>query len=283
MLTISLKRRKMVIYVNCTWEKYVKKEDNMMKNFLTAYHTDVGIKKKTNQDSFLLKGIVKDSEEILLVVLCDGMGGMVKGELASATVIRAFSEWFENTYTQKGSEWTTDEIQSQWQTLLERTNEVLMKHGQDVEIQLGTTATALLLSSNGEYLIGHVGDTRIYQLKQGITQLTEDHTFIAREIRRGNMTPEEAAKDSRRNVLLQCIGVNKFFEPQYIKGSFEKGEQILLCSDGFRHEVTEDEIYKKLQKTSNEQEMKNQLIHLVELNKQRKETDNITAILVKLI
>lgn len=255
----------------------------MMKNFLAAYHTDVGIKKKTNQDSLLLKGIAKDSEEILLAVLCDGMGGMVKGELASATVIRAFSEWFENTYTQKGSAWTTDEIKAQWQTLLEQTNEVLMNHGQDVEIQLGTTATALLLSSNGEYLIGHVGDTRIYQINQNLTQLTEDHTFIAREIRRGNMTPEQAAADSRRNVLLQCIGVNKFFEPQYLSGSLGKGEQVLLCSDGFRHMVTEEEIYEKLHNATSEQEMKRELTHLVELNKQRQETDNITAILIKLI
>ncbi|MBR2401420.1 MAG: serine/threonine-protein phosphatase [Lachnospiraceae bacterium] len=255
----------------------------MMKNFMTAYHTDVGIKKKTNQDSLLLKGIANDTEEILLAVLCDGMGGMVKGELASATVVRAFSEWFEKTYTKKGSLWSNDEIKGQWQALLEKVNELLINHGQDVQIQLGTTVTALLLSSDGKYLVGHVGDTRIYHINRELTQITEDHTFIAREIRRGNMTPEQAAKDSRRNVLLQCIGVNKFFEPQYISGTFKKSEGVLLCSDGFRHEVTEAELYAELQNTSDEQEMKRKLVKLVELNKQRQETDNITAILIKLI
>lgn len=250
---------------------------------MIAYHTDVGIKKKTNQDSLLLKGIANDSEEILLAVLCDGMGGMVKGELASATVVRAFSEWFEKTYTQRGSQWSNEEIKTQWQTLLEQVNELLMNHGQDVQIQLGTTVTALLLSSNGEYLVGHVGDTRIYHVNQELTQITEDHTFIAREIRRGNMTPEQAAKDSRRNVLLQCIGVNKYFEPQYISGILKKGEGMLMCSDGFRHEVKEAELYAELEAANDEQTMRRKLVHLVELNKQRKETDNITAILIKLI
>ena len=69
-------------------------------------------------------------------------------------------------------------------------------------------------------MLCHVGDTRIYTLSDTLQQLTEDHTFIAREIKRGNMTIEEAKKDNRRNVLLQCIGVNEFFEPQYENGAW---------------------------------------------------------------
>ena len=69
-----------------------------MHNFRCAYHTDTGIKKQSNQDSILLSAIASQKNEILLAVLCDGMGGMAKGELASATVIRAFSEWFRNVY-----------------------------------------------------------------------------------------------------------------------------------------------------------------------------------------
>lgn len=254
-----------------------------MQHFLTAYHTDIGIKKKTNQDSLLLKGAIKDSDEILLAVLCDGMGGMAKGELASATVIRAFAEWFETTYMPKVSIWSDEEINSQWKTLLEQVNVALIRHGEEERIQLGTTVTACLFFSNGKYLAVHVGDTRIYQLNQNVTQLTEDHTFIAREIKRGNMTPEQAATDSRRNVLLQCIGVNKFFEPQYFGGFFEAGDSVLLCSDGFRHEVLEQEMYSELRNLKNEQMMKQKLVKLVELNKQRQETDNITAILIKRI
>lgn len=254
-----------------------------MKYFLTAYHTDTGIKKTINQDSLLVKGASKDSEEILLAVLCDGMGGMEKGELASATVIRAFSEWFETTYMPKAGLWSEEVINLQWKTLLEQVNTMLIKHGEAEKIRLGTTVTACLFFSNGKYLAVHVGDTRIYQLNQKITQLTEDHTFIAREIKRGSMTPEEAKTDSRRNVLLQCIGINKVFKPQYIKGFLEADDSVLLCSDGFRHEVLEQEMYTELWNAENETVMKQKLVKLVELNKLRHETDNISAIFVKRI
>lgn len=254
-----------------------------MNSFYMTYHTDVGIKKKVNQDSLLLKGISNGQDETLLVVLCDGMGGMSKGELASATVIRAFSDWLEKVYTKKGLAWTTKEIEQQWQSLLIEVNEKLIAYGNKKHIELGTTVTAALLSDQGRYIIGHIGDTRAYIIADYMKQLTEDHTFVAREIRRGNMTPEQAAKDSRRNVLLQCIGVNKQFETQFLEGSLSVGEALLLCSDGFRHVVAEEEIYELLQpaKLEEETEMRKQLVNLVELNKSRQETDNISAIYVK--
>lgn len=252
-----------------------------MKKFLTAYHTDTGISKKINQDSLLIKGVVNASEEILFTVLCDGMGGMAKGELASATVIRAFSEWFETVYLQKGSMWSGEEVNLQWKTLLEEVNEALIKYGKERQIHLGTTVTACLFLADGRYLAVHVGDTRIYLMNQKVIQLTEDHTLVAREIKHRSMTLEQAKADSRRNVLLQCIGVNPFFRPQYIEGFLKSGESVLLCSDGFRHEVSEQEMYTELRNAENETVMKQKLVKLVELNKQRNETDNITAIFVK--
>lgn len=101
-------------------------------------------------------------------------------------------------------------IRQQWQSLLEEINGRLIRYGKENQIQLGTTISAVLLNSDGQYMLCHVGDTRIYTLSDTLQQLTEDHTFIAREIKRGNMTIEEAKKDNRRNVLLQCIGVNEF-------------------------------------------------------------------------
>ena len=67
-------------------------------NYLTAVHTDVGIRKKTNQDSALVMEATTDKGNVLLTVVCDGMGGLAKGEVASAAVIDAFSKWFENNY-----------------------------------------------------------------------------------------------------------------------------------------------------------------------------------------
>ena len=255
-----------------------------MEKFIVACHTDVGIKKETNQDSVVLKIISDGKHEILLALLCDGMGGMSKGELASATVVRAFSEWFETIYPQKGMKWTTREIQQQWKEILQQINVKLMKYGDEHDITLGTTVTVILISNDYKYLIGHVGDTRVYRIAETIEQLTEDHTFVAREVRRGNMTVEQALKDNRRNVLLQCIGVNEQFEPQFVEGQFETGDGVLLCSDGLRHEVTNEELYAHLRAEyrKDNTSMKKQLRTLVELNKQRMESDNISAILIHL-
>jgi serine/threonine protein phosphatase PrpC len=254
-----------------------------MRNFVVTYHTDVGIKKKTNQDSLLIEAVGNADEEVMLALLCDGMGGMDKGELASATVIRAFDNWLKHTYTQKGAGWSTDDIKSQWTAIFHKANTALMEYGRDQNIQLGTTATALLLHSDGRYVIGHIGDTRIYGIgERHVSQMTEDHTFVAREIRRGNMTPEQAAIDSRRNVLLQCIGVNEFVEPQLLSGK-SPYEGWLLCSDGFRHVLTEAELEQYIcgAARASESEMKSTLIDLVELNKARLETDNISAIWIR--
>lgn len=253
-----------------------------METFYTAYHTDIGIRKKTNQDSLLLKGITNGKEEVLLAVICDGMGGMEKGELASAYVVRLFSDWFWDVYATGAQGWTNEEIKKQWQELLVTANEKLIFYGKEHQIQLGTTATVLLLHSDGAFLIGHVGDTRVYRITDCMEQLTEDHSYVARELRRGNMTAAQAASDPRRNVLLQCIGVNTGFNPQFLTGQIEKGNYILLCSDGFRHMVTEHEMYTYLQKATGEKAMKQTLTDLVEWNKKRRETDNISAILIQL-
>ncbi len=255
-----------------------------MKNFNVSYDTDVGIKKKTNQDSILLKGGAAEKEELLLAVICDGMGGMEKGELASATVVRAFSDWFENDYMNSSMTVSDEMIKKQWQDILEDVNSRLITYGKENQLQLGTTVSAILLKDNGQYVFGHVGDTRIYTLSDTLQQLTEDHTFIAREIKRGNMTIEEAKKDNRRNVLLQCIGVNEFFEPQYENGRLAHGTALLLCSDGFRHMLSEDEISESLNphKNLDEAKIKEKLREMIEWNKQRMETDNISAIYIKL-
>lgn len=175
-------------------------------------------------------------------------------------------------------------IRQQWQSLLEEINGRLIRYGKENQIQLGTTISAVLLNSDGQYMLCHVGDTRIYTLSDMLQQLTEDHTFIAREIKRGNMTIEEAKKDNRRNVLLQCIGVNEFFEPQYENGRLAHGTALLLCSDGFRHMLSEDEISESLNphKNLDEAQIKEKLREMIEWNKQRMETDNISAIYIKL-
>jgi len=253
---------------------------------LTVVHTDIGNKKSTNQDSLCVKVAETSNGKVTLAVICDGMGGLSKGELASASVVHAFSDWFDHELPMKLINQQWDEIQQDWERIIQDQNQRIGLYGENVKIQLGTTLSALLLIDSTFLLIGHVGDTRVYRLDdQKLEVLTEDQTVVGREIRRGALTPEQAKLDPRRNVLLQCIGASKVLEPEYKSGKPIPGEVYMLCSDGFRNKVSDEEIYQafKPQSLMDEEGMKQIAVEMVDLNKQRQETDNITVVLIKMM
>ena len=248
-------------------------------HFVATADTDIGIAKNTNQDSMLIKQGMVDDTEVLLAAICDGMGGLSKGELASATVIRAFAKWFDEE--QPVFSWLTDWITTQ-ALLLKELNAQIIEYSRENEIEgVGTTFSGILFVG-GQYVIGHVGDTRVYHIGSSLTQLTTDQTFVAREVSRGTMTPEQAKTDKRRNLLLQCVGASKAVEPQIICGDTESGA-YMLCSDGFRHEVTEAEMYESLNPINlmNKNAMHSNAKYLIEQNKKRNEKDNISVLLIK--
>jgi PPM family protein phosphatase len=252
---------------------------------LSAVCTDVGNRKSTNQDSLCLRIADTSVGKVVLAVICDGMGGLSKGEVASASVVHAFSEWFETELSAQLAKKDLDDIQYRWGRLMKEQNQRIADYGRKIRAQLGTTLTALLVIDSQFLLIGHVGDSRVYRINQQLEILTEDQTVVGREIRSGTLTPEQAKKDPRRNVLLQCIGASKIVEPQFVYGKPVPGEVYLLCSDGFRHEITEDEIFQAFspQLLTNEKVMEQQVKAMIELNKQRQEKDNITAVLIKIL
>lgn len=250
-------------------------------HFTAVAHTDIGISKSTNQDSLLIKQAKYGKTEILMVVICDGMGGLAKGELASAEVIVRFSDWFKDSLPYKLKKLDMKLISQEWVLMLKKLNSKILKYSKEKGFSMGTTFTGVLFIGN-EHLIVHVGDTRVYQISSKLNQLTTDHTFVAQEIRRGNMTVEQAKVDSRRNMLLQCIGAVSNIDPQVIVAKTKKSV-YMLCSDGFRHEISEQEIYKHLNPAAlaDKDTMLNNIQYLVNLVKNREEKDNISAILVK--
>lgn len=243
--------------------------------------TDIGISKNTNQDSLLIKHASTEDGQVLLVVVCDGMGGLAKGELASAEVIRAFSAWFDQELPHELIEPDMQVIGGKWAYLLRNLNSKIGDYGRRHGCNLGTTCTAVLFVGN-QYVVVHVGDSRLYHIGSAVNQITEDQTFVAREIRRGNMTPEQAKVDKRRNLLLQCVGASPTVEPQVLVGTTEVGA-YMLCSDGFRHEISEDEMYESLNPINfvNKNTMHSNARYLIEEVKRRSERDNISVVLVK--
>ena len=187
--------------------------------FIATYHTDVGISKKTNQDSLAIRIIKMNEEQIAFAVVCDGMGGLAKGELASKEVTVAFMDWFEKIFlpiAERG-EFEEVELVNQWNEIIQSQNQRLGAYGEENNLKLGTTVSTLLLYK-GFYYIAHVGDSRVYQLSNEVEQMTHDQTFIAREIAAGRMTLEQAKTDPRRSVLLQCVGASPVVQPEFLKG-----------------------------------------------------------------
>lgn len=249
--------------------------------FVAIADTDVGIRKKTNQDSVLVKHGKCEKGEVLLAIVCDGMGGLEKGEVASAAVIKEFSRWFDEELPFELLNADMQVIGGKWALILKDLNRKIAEYGQRTGTRMGTTFTGILFI-NHEYVAVHVGDSRLYHLDAALTQLTTDQTFVAREVSRGTLTQEQAKRDKRRNMLLQCVGASETINPEIITGKTAKGA-YLLCSDGFRHEISESEIYESLNPMNllNRDAMYNNVKYLIEQVKARQEKDNISVILVR--
>ena len=257
-------------------------------NFLTATHTDVGTRKKTNQDSMIIMQASTERGNILFASVCDGMGGLAKGEVASAAMVNAFADWFEKEFPvfleENGNGLIREELLwNQWAILIERTSRAIENYGRSLHVALGTTATAVLIIGEDYYTL-NVGDSRVYLLADKIYQLTKDQTYVQREIDAGRMTQVQSLTVPQRSVLLQCIGASQIVRPVFSHGKTAAGHVFMLCCDGFRHVISPEEFYRAFHPSymTNESIMKQRLVEMTRLNIDRREDDNISAILVKL-
>lgn len=252
-------------------------------NFIVTANTDIGIAKSTNQDSLMAMSMNTPQGRMAFAVLCDGMGGLQKGEVASTSVINAFRSWAENELPKLCKQPLEDTvIRNQWCGIIDQQNKAINVYGAQHGVRLGTTAVVMLLTQTRYYIL-NVGDSRAYEITSGLRQITNDQSLVAQEVALGHITPEQAETDSRRNVLLQCVGVLEDVYPEMFFGDVVPNAVYMLCSDGFRHEITADEIYTYLRPEVlvDAQTMNQYTVSLIELNKQRQERDNISVALVR--
>lgn len=256
--------------------------------YYIAAHTDIGIAKKINQDSLLYQ--IADTSghgSVALCVVCDGMGGLAQGELASATLVRAFAKWFRTRLPlllETNPVCDENLLRSEWGGLVLTESRRLSEYGARKKERLGTTVVAMLFL-DGRYYIIHVGDSRAYELDGALRLLTKDQTYVQREMDLGHMTYEQAMSNPQRNVLLQCVGASEVLAPAFYSGEVKAGAAYMLCSDGFRNLIVPEEIYAALRPDRNmdERQMYGNIVALTERNKERNEQDNISVILVKAV
>lgn len=250
--------------------------------YLIEAASDVGNRKKINQDSLCyLRGRLQEIP-CAMAVVCDGMGGLSKGELASKAVVQAFSDWFKKEVSNLyGVEDLWGTIRRQWNAILLELHQDISTYAANAHITMGTTITAVFCMQK-RYLCVNVGDSRMYFLHP-CRQITKDHSLVQREIDRGVLSEEAAEHDSRNSILLQCIGSNKKMVPDFFEGTLQNDDILLLCSDGFRHKLTKDELDQMFafDYVSSKQRIKKQELRLIETVKQRGELDNITVIILR--
>ena len=252
-------------------------------DYIVSATTDIGNTKRTNQDSYHVRVYRSNVGKIVFSVLCDGMGGFDHGEIASAYVVRSFFNWADaRLATVLASDNPDSLLRSDWSRLIDHCNEAIAQFAARGRLVMGTTLTAMLITPQ-RYTIVNVGDTRAYVIAEELRQLTYDQTVVAHEVRQGILTPEEAKRDPRRNVLLQCIVSSEDVYPDFFFGGTRENVVYMMCTDGFRNELTEEELFTYLhpnqlvsQVVSAEQERA-----LIATAKQRQERDNISVITIR--
>lgn len=255
-------------------------------NIFTSCYTDKGNIKKINQDSVSLKVVNSPAGRIVFGIVCDGMGGLEQGELASKEMVVALNNWFVTQFAQMISDqsFSEEKLFEQWQSVIDAINERIGLYASKQGMMMGTTLSAALLFGN-QFFLCHVGDSRIYKIDERVEQLTLDHTLVAQEVREGLITEEQALIDPRRSVLLQCVGASESVYPQYVSGTVTTPSTFVLASDGFVHKVLEEEmrLYLHADNVNDKEDASVKCEELVKLAMERGERDNITvaAIFIK--
>ncbi len=251
--------------------------------FIYCCQTDVGTERETNQDSLVVKSRVTKDHTVVLAAVCDGVGGLVSGELASRKAADMLSGWFDYELPQIMRQPDAKEvIRYRFRQILWNINGEIYYSNLRQGITSATTLTALVLWDN-RFLMGHAGDSRIYGISRtAVRQLTKDHSWVAQEVLEGRMTEEQAEKDPRRNVILKCMGAAPEAEPDILEGTIKENMMFVLCTDGFWHHIKPEEWknYFSPAPALTEKKLAENLYYMMEQVKGRGERDNITAITI---
>ncbi len=230
----------------------------------TASLTDVGSVRSVNQDC--CGEFVHDSGYRLLMV-ADGMGGHLGGEVASQTTVDTVGQVFE-----RGIEDSAAFLREAFTLANKR---VFEQSAADPNLHgMGTTGVALLIGPGRLAWFANVGDSRAYRSRGGrLEVLTQDHSWVHEEVRMNRLTPEEAASHPRKNVLTRSIGVDPVVQIDVSETEIEPGDRFLLCSDGLWGEVEDADIAAVL----DSQEPEKAVRALVDIANRAGGPDNITV------
>jgi protein phosphatase len=208
-------------------------------------------------------------------IVADGMGGHAAGEVASEMAVRIIARELgdlSNASDSIAAERVRTSIMQANSAIFERTLSEQDKRG------MGTTATAMVLLG-GNYLIGQVGDSRAYVLRDGaLTQVTKDHSYVQEQVDAGYLSPEEARTHPYSNVITRCVGANVDVAPDVYSGALRTGDVYLLASDGLTGMIEDEDLHRMMLRAVEPQELADELVD--EANR-RGGLDNVTVIVIR--
>ncbi len=236
--------------------------------------TDLGCVRTQNQDAYKIEELDRNS---MLCVVCDGMGGAKSGNIASTLAADVFAQQIRDSWKANMDADAVDDLLRQTMKLVNFT--VYDQAQQFVDFAgMGTTLVAALIHGKRVHVI-NVGDSRCYHLRQdGIRQITVDHSLVQMMVNRGEITQEQAKKYPGKNMITRAVGTESSVQCDLFQLDLERGDGLLLCSDGLSNVMDDQEILFEFIHGTQRQDCCRQLLDVA---KNRGAPDNVTCILVQ--
>lgn len=204
-----------------------------------ACKTDLGRVRENNEDKFeyfLSEEPASPATRGHVFLVCDGMGGHAAGQIASELACKTFIDVYLNHASPSASLAAEAAVQAANRYVFDIATTIPGRKG------MGTTLSALLLVQD-QAIVAQVGDSRVYRLRATSFEcLTNDHTWVDEAIRRGELTPDQAATHPYRHVLTRAIGTEQSVTPDIFTHDVREGDTFLLCSDGVMNHVADDQL-----------------------------------------
>ena len=234
--------------------------------------TDPGCIRTQNQDAYQLEVLNKNT---LLCVVCDGMGGAKSGNIASTLAVDVFTQEVKRTWT---PDMDQDKLDQMLKNAVKLANFTVFDQAQQFTefAGMGTTLVAVLIQGKMATIV-NVGDSRAYCVdRDGIKQLTVDHSLVQMMLSRGELSAEQAKNYPGKNLITRAIGTEPVVDCDIFCRKLDRGDCLLLCTDGLSNLVDEQEI---LFEVAHGLEKQQCCQRLLDIAKKRGAPDNVTCVL----
>lgn len=245
--------------------------------------TDVGKRRTANQDNFI---VMRYSADVILAVVCDGMGGANGGNVASSVASTVFRDKLNDVEREKPAFFgmTGDDILAALASAAKEANRAVHQLAMtDSSLAgMGTTLVGCLVAGDHAYVV-NIGDSRLYLAgEDGIKQISHDHSYVQYLVDMGKMSLEEAKSSKNKNLITRAVGTERTVESDLFTCEVKAGDMIVLCSDGLTNHVDPGEIGETVSGIKTCEDIQTACESLVASANSRGGLDNITAVILSI-